>query len=81
MLTWLNCSDTFPRWTWRIFYEGIYEDGESVDWGTIVRTTHWHLSGVLEIERLFLCNVKLLTATMFNDNLIFIYMSPKPISS
>ena len=81
MLTWLNCSDTYPRWTWRIFNEGVYEDGESVDWWTIVRTTHWHLSGVLEIERLFLCNVKLLTATMFNDNLIFIYMSPKPISS
>ena len=71
MLTWLNCSDTFPRWTWRIFNEGVYEDGESVDWGTIVGTTHWHLSGVLEIERLFLCNFKLLTAN--SDNFFHLY--------
>ena len=50
MLTWLNCSDTFPRWTWQIINEGVYEDGESVDWGTIVRTTHWHFPSVLKIR-------------------------------
>ena len=53
MLTWLNCSDTFPRWTWRIFNEGVYEDGESVDWGTIISATrvvaHRQLPSVLNI--------------------------------